>query len=184
MRPLDIIPELYPPGTRIHEIYMIHHEQVTRKALAVAERLPHLAPDLTFIEEAAMLHDIGMVKTRASKLDCFGAAPYIRHGVLGREILDGLGFPRHGLVCERHVGVGLSIDDIRRQNLPLPLRDMRPVSLEEEIIAYADKFFSKYPAAGEHPLETVLQKLARNCSAHVRVFLDWHERFNGTGTAS
>lgn len=183
MNPLDIIPEFYPPGTRIHDIYMIHHEQVTCKALAVAERLPHLSPDTAFIAEAAMLHDIGMVKTRALKLECFGAAPYIRHGVLGREILDSLGFHRHGLVCERHVGVGLSIEDIRNQNLPLPLRDMRPVSLEEEIIAYADKLFSKYPAGGEHSLETVLQKLARHGPNHPRVFLAWHGRFNGVATS-
>ena len=43
----------------------------------------------------------------------------------------------------RVVGVGFSKEDIARQNLPLPHRDMLPLSLEEKIICFADKFFTK-----------------------------------------
>ncbi|MEZ4602993.1 MAG: hypothetical protein R2861_06175 [Desulfobacterales bacterium] len=37
----------------------------------------------------------------------------------------------------------MSVDEIQTHHLPLPLRSMVPVTLEEEIICYADKFFSK-----------------------------------------
>ncbi len=46
-------------------------------------------------------------------------------------------------VCERHIGVGLSREDIISAKLPLPHRDMIPLSIEEKLICYADKFYSK-----------------------------------------
>ena len=52
-------------------------------------------------------------------------------------------FPRHALVCERHTGAGLSLKDIMDQKLPVPPREMLPVSMEEQVICFADKFFSK-----------------------------------------
>ena len=48
-------------------------------------------------------------------------------------------------MCERHTGVGLTCDDIVRQGLPLPHRDMCPRSLSEQIICFADLFYSKKP---------------------------------------
>jgi hypothetical protein len=53
------------------------------------------------------------------------------------------GHPELALVCERHIGVGISIAEIQHHNLPLPSRDMIPVSIEEQLICYSDKFFSK-----------------------------------------
>ena len=53
------------------------------------------------------------------------------------------GFPRHALVCERHTGAGISLQSIIDQQLPVPHRDMVPVSLEEQVICFADKFFFK-----------------------------------------
>ena len=53
------------------------------------------------------------------------------------------GYPRHALVCERHTGAGLSLEDIIAQNLPVPHRDMLPVSMEEQVVCFADKFYSK-----------------------------------------
>nr|MDA3903665.1 phosphohydrolase [Desulfuromusa sp.] len=43
----------------------------------------------------------------------------------------------------RHIGVGLTVEEIQQQHLPLPARDMRPKTLEEQLICYADLFFSK-----------------------------------------
>jgi uncharacterized protein len=143
MDPVEIIGRHYAPASKSHRILLEHGRLVAEKALTAAARVPHLAPDLAFVKSAALLHDIGIFLTDSPTLDCHGREPYIRHGVLGREILEALGLPRHGLVCERHVGVGLSAEDIRRTGLPLPERDMRPVTVEEQIICYADKFFSK-----------------------------------------
>src|SRR5664279_4650174 len=119
---------------------------VANKALEIAARLSHKNPDCRFIEEAALLHDIGIFLTNFPKIGCFGPHPYISHGYLGRELLEKEGLSAHALVCERHVGVGLTIEDINDNLFPLPLRDMRPQSLEEKIICFADKFYSKNKA--------------------------------------
>ncbi len=57
--------------------------------------------------------------------------------------MRGEGYPRHALVCERHTGAGLSLEGIIAQDLPVPHREMVPVSLEEQVICFADKFYSK-----------------------------------------
>ena len=38
------------------------------------------------------------------------------------KMLDSEGLPQHALVCERHIGVGLTMEDIRLQKLPLPFK--------------------------------------------------------------
>jgi uncharacterized protein len=143
MDPLTVITKYFKPGSSALAILIEHSRIVMTKALAVAENVRHLAPDLTFIKEAAMLHDIGIVFVNAPQLGCHGNMPYICHGYLGRELLEKEGFPLHALVCERHVGTGICLSDIEKLNLVLPRRDMRPISVEEKIICYADKFYSK-----------------------------------------
>ena len=90
-----------------------------------------------------MLHDIGIFMTNAPQLGCYGDKPYICHGYLGRELLEKEGFPKHAIVCETHIGVGLTIADIEKNNFPLPRRDMTPKTLEEQIVCFADNFFRK-----------------------------------------
>ena len=179
MRPLDIITRYYDPSTRAFRILREHGELVAERSLKAAARVGHLKPDLAFIRDAAMLHDIAIFLTDSPGIGCHGAEPYVRHGILGRDILDALGMPSHGLVCERHVGVGISAEDIRCFNLPLPVRDMRPVTIEEQIICYADKFFSKINNQSEHTLVEVLADLARYGQDKVERFLAWHEVFTG-----
>ena len=146
MDPVEIICAYYPPGTALHRIFMDHARRVTEKSLEMAARVPHLQPDTGFIQEAAMLHDIGIFMTHAPAIHCRGSHPYICHGFLGRQLLDGLGFPRHGRVAERHTGAGITLHNITAHQLPLPHREMVPVTLEEKIICVADKFYSKSPA--------------------------------------
>ena len=91
-----------------------------------------------------MLHDIGMCRTDAPGIHCYGTEPYIRHGILGRQMLDAIGLFRHGRVCERHTGAGITAAEIIDQHLPIdPPRDLLPESVEEKLVCYADKFFSK-----------------------------------------
>ncbi|MFH1983403.1 MAG: HD domain-containing protein [Pseudomonadota bacterium] len=181
MDPIAIIDRFYPPDSIARKILLVHGRQVADKALAVAQGLPELNPDLAFIEAAALLHDIGMIRTRVPELDCRGKAPYIQHGIIGREMLESVGMVKHALVCERHVGVGITVEDIREQRLPLPERDMRPVTLEEQIICYADKFFSKKPGgdmAPEKNIEKISKKLLRRGNGHYKRFADWVARFD------
>ena len=182
MNPVDIIDKYYKSGSRAYEILIQHGKQVTRKALDAAKKVPQLNPDLDFIKEAAMLHDIGMFLTNATELDCNGKHPYICHGYLGREILEKLGFPRHALVCERHVGVGITIEDIKHYALPLPKRDMLPVSIEEQIICFADKFFSKKRDSlkKEKSVEDIKQYLKPYGLEKVGRFQSWVDLFERT----
>jgi len=143
--PIAIINKYYEPGSFAHDYIIRHGKMVAEKALEIAERVFWLPPGSMFIEEAAMLHDIGIFMTNAPHLGCTGDYPYIAHGYLGRQILEDEGYPLHAYVCERHVGVGLTAAEIKEKGLPVPCRDMLPITPEEEIICFADKFFPVGP---------------------------------------
>jgi len=178
MNPLEIIKLYYKQGTKAYDILVRHSEAVTDKCLKIASNVPEMNPDMKFISEAAMLHDIGIIKTNTPRLDCFGDYPYICHGFLGREILTREGFPDHGLVCERHTGVGITTEDIENQNLPLPLRDYVPLSVEEQIICFADTFFSKNNnPEKEKSVKEVLNSIEKFGHKNVERFNEWCEIF-------
>ncbi|MDD4776743.1 MAG: HD domain-containing protein [Fermentimonas sp.] len=177
MDPEVIIRKYYKEGTKLYDIYMSHCTDVTNKALDVVNKHPELAVDVKFIEEAGMLHDIGIFKTNAPRIACEGDMPYICHGYLGRDLLTNEGYSKHGLVCERHTGTGLSLETILNRDLPIPKRDMRPQSLEEKIICFADKFFSKSQLGKEKPLKKVRQSLSRHGWHQVEIFDEWCELF-------
>lgn len=161
--PLEIISKYFEPRSTSYMILVGHSRAVVQKSLEIAGRLGYGRPDTEFIREAAMLHDIGIFMTMAPEIGCFGDRQYICHGYLGRELLEKEGLPKYALVCERHVGVGITRDDIDGKGLPLPRRDMLPLTIEEKIICYADKFFSKRPDSlgRERPLEEVRKSIAR-----------------------
>lgn len=160
-------------------IVLEHSLHVAGLALEVAGRLALSEADLLFIEEASLLHDIGVCQVHAPGLGLYGKHPYIMHGVLGRAILDREGYPLHALVCERHTGVGLTCEDIIRQDLPLPHRDMCPQSLSEQIICFADLFYSKKPGRlGERKSAMqVRKKLLPFGEEKVAVFDAWLTQF-------
>ena len=178
--PVEICLRFYAADSLAWSVLHDHCQRVRDKALAAAAQAGP-GVDRVFVAEAALLHDIGIIRTHAPVIGCHGSLPYICHGYLGREMLEACDLPRHALVCERHTGTGLSVADIRKQALPLPLRDMRPQSLEEILVCYADNFFSKDPeAAGvERSVDEVLRKLRRHGEDKVRTFLGWHTRFGG-----
>ena len=181
MDPIGLLEEFYPPGTLTHRVLLRHSRAVADLALATAGELHRQGEtvNLAFVEEAALLHDIGILHTDAPALGCHGPLPYLAHGIKGRDMLDTAGHPRHGLVCERHIGIGLSAAEILAQNLPLPARDMLPLSLEEQIVTYADLFFSKSPAEADRRRspEQVRATLERFGAEKVPVFDRWHQRF-------
>jgi uncharacterized protein len=173
----NIIEKYYSKGSDIYYILMIHSEQVRDKALEIALRSPELMLDTDFITEAAMLHDIGIFKCNAPRIHCHGAHQYIEHGYLGADLLREEGLPLHALVCERHTGVGISLETIQKRKLPLPQRDMRPVSLEEQLICYTDKFFSKTKLEAAHSVEQIRTSLGHFGVSEVKKFDEWHALF-------
>ena len=181
MEPIEIITRYYEQDSKAYNILIKHGRQVANKALAIANRLAHLKPDQTFLKQASQLHDIGIFLTNSPELGCFGKNFYVEHGYLGRKILEKIGLPVHALVCERHVGVGLTESDIRHQGLPLPARDMVPVSIEEQIICYADKFYSKngQDTDNQKSVAEIVASLKRYGPDKVARFQAWVELFEG-----
>ena len=179
MNPIDILAQYYDPQSRAFDILVEHGKLVARKALAAARSIPQLKPDLEFIETAAMLHDIGIFQTDSPELGCYGEHPYICHGILGSKLLKKKGYEKLALVCERHVGVGISVADIRQHNLPLPRRDMIPRSLEEQLICYADKFFSKNGngRSPEKSIAEIIDGLSPYGTDKVQRFESWIKKF-------
>ncbi len=179
MNPETILKKYYNPNSISYNILIIHGKLVANKAINIAKKVSCFNPDISFIYEAAYLHDIGIFKVNAPGIGCTGTFPYIAHGYLGREILDNEGLKKHGLVCERHVGTGISCDDVKKYNLPLPQRDMIPISIEEQIICYADKFFSKTPGKleDEKSVKDILKSLEKFGKSGVDRFKNWMECF-------
>lgn len=176
----SILEKYYERGSALWEILTVHSELVGKKALECA-RVRQLDIDADFVWEASLLHDIGIVRCDAPDIECCGSAPYICHGTIGHAMLDAEGLHRHGLVCERHTGAGLTIDDILTQHLPLPLRDMTPRTREERLICYADKFYSKSgDIREEKPIDRVIRSMERHGADTLRRFLELHEEFGIT----
>ena len=92
-------------------------------------------------------------------------------------MLRGLGYDRHALVCERHTGAGISKEDVKIRNLPLPLRDFMPLSKEEITICFADKFFSKTKLLREKTVEQAIVSLSKYGNKGVERFKEWCKMF-------
>lgn len=163
------------PG--LFDLVYDHSRRVADLALSVLVAHPELKADAVFVEEAALLHDIGVFKTHAPSILCRGTLPYLCHGCIGRELLEQKGYPMHALVCERHVGTGISLEEILSRNLPLPHRDMQPQCLEEELVCFSDLFFSKSKPGMQRTPEQVRLELEKYGREGVMKFNTWCRRF-------
>ncbi len=117
----------------------------TRAVAKIAVRMAKLCDaDVDLVRTAALLHDIGRLKTHGPQ-----------HGYEGGEILRALCFPEKIVsVVERHVGGGL---DLREAvNLGMPERDFVPNTLEEKIVCIADKLIEDDRKV---PIDREVQKL-------------------------
>lgn len=148
-----------------------------RRALKIVDSHPELNIDRRFVEEAAMLHDIGIVKCDAPMIACYGTAPYLCHGRVGAEMMRAEGFPRHARVCERHTGAGLTCDEIIRRGLPLPHQDFLPETLEEKVVCYADKFYSKTHLEREKTIAEAERSIAKFGDEGLKRFQTWEKIF-------
>jgi uncharacterized protein len=158
-----IINKYYPADDELRRVLLHHSRQVADRALQIARKHKELPVDLQFLEEAAMLHDLGIFRCDAPSIHCHGTEPYIRHGQIGGELLRAMGYERHARVCERHTGTGLP--------------GFEPQTLEEEIICYADKFYSKSKPQRVFSVKEAAQSLEKFGAPGVRKFLEWAERF-------
>jgi uncharacterized protein len=159
---IQALHEKHAPTTEAFTLVHTHCEIVW----GIAEQLlsaPHLAHlDAELVRAGCLLHDIGVYRLYGGdgRLD---HENYIRHGLLGHEILAAEGFPETlRRFCSHHTGVGLTRQDIVSQGLPLPPADYVAVTEEERLVMYADKFHTKSrPSAFLSPDEY---------AAHIRRF--------------
>lgn len=165
----------------LQHILLTHSRQVADRALAIVREHPEWVEsgevDPIFIEEAAMLHDIGVVLCDAPKIHCFGKHSYIEHGYLGAEILRQEGLSKHAAVAERHTGTGITHEQIIREQLPIPVGDYLPRTLEERLICYADKFYSKTKLGQDKPMSKIRLHMWKYGSDAVKRFDDMQKCF-------
>lgn len=173
-----IIDKYYPAGSPLRDIYMRHCRSVANLALDIARRKGlDLSP--ADIEAAAMLHDIGIVRTDAPGIHCHDSEPYLAHGRIGADLLRAEGAPEeYARVAERHTGAGLTPEDVARMSPMLPPdRSYMPQTLLERLVCYADKFYSKSGDMKIKPLERVRASLAKFGEGASERFERLHEEF-------
>jgi len=111
--------------------HLINHiESVTKRTLEIGRKLKEngFDVDLELLEVGGYLHDIGRSVTHG-----------VGHAVESTRIIKGFGFSEPVIrLVERHVGAGITAEEAER--LGLPKKDYIPKTLEEKILAYADKF--------------------------------------------
>ena len=178
MDPLTLIEKYYHNFPELKNVLIVHSEQVRDRALQIVDRHPEMGADRQFVSEAAMLHDIGIIFCNAPKIFCFGTHDYIEHGYLGANLLRQEGLPRHADVAERHTGSGITFEQVMREDLPLPAQDYCPRTIEEKIICYSDKFFSKSHLGEEVSLDKVRYNIWRYGSEAIKRFDEWHKLFS------
>lgn len=174
MTPEEIISILCRGNAPLEALLLHHSRQVRDHALKVAEAHPELPIDRQLLAEGAMLHDIGVVLCDAPGIHCHGSHPYIEHGQLGAQILLA-DFSQNWDHCEPYFALKLAHICNHHTGTGLPGRE--PDTLEEEIICYADKFYSKsHPERVRTPEQTA-QSLSKFGEEGVKKFWEWHQRF-------
>jgi uncharacterized protein len=109
---------------------VIHHcVGVTDFATKIAQKLQERGYpiNLELVEAGAMLHDLGRAKSHT-----------VAHSVIGAQLAQSLGLPESVVnIIKRHVGAGITADEA--DALGWPKDNYVPQTLEEKVVAYADK---------------------------------------------
>ncbi len=125
----------YAPNSRVFQLVLQHGKAVQKAAVVIGNAIAQnkRKVDVPFLKSAALLHDIGRFACPP------GTKGSVCHGFIGAQWLRKEGYPKHALVCERHVGSGITKKEIIAQKTGLPKKDFFPRTIEEKIICYADK---------------------------------------------
>lgn len=106
-----------------------HCKTVAKFAVKMAKILQKkgFRVDIELVETGALLHDIGRSKTHT-----------VDHAIVGAKIAESAGMPEAvSKIIERHIGGGIPQDEAVK--LGWPEKNYLPETLEEKIVAYADK---------------------------------------------
>ncbi len=101
--------------------------------------------DLELVHTGALLHDIGRSKTHS-----------VHHAIVGADIAKSLGIPKPVLsIIKRHVGGGITAKEAKKLGWPKDIYS--PQTLEEKIVAYADKLIE---GSRRIPIEKTLENFS------------------------
>ena len=109
-----------------------HCVRVSQFAVQIAKscRKKGIDVNVEMVRIGALLHDIGRARTHT-----------VDHGIIGAQIARELRLPNSLVkIIENHVGSG--IDENEARKLGWPIKSYIPESLEERIVAYADKLIA------------------------------------------
>ena len=133
--------------------------QVIRHCIAVADlavenafklKAKGIAIDVELVEAGALLHDLGRSKCHT-----------VDHSVVGAQIAQTIGLPDAVIkIIKRHVGAGITADEA--QVLGWPKDIYVPQSMEEKIVAYADKLIDH---SQRMPIEVEIERLQKENKA-------------------
>lgn len=168
----------YKDNPELKRIVLTHSLQVAKLALKIVEtkKLP-LDPKDVYC--AAFLHDIGVVKCYAPDIGAVGQLPYLQHGIEGMKILQNHGLHTYARVCLIHTGSGITAEEIKTNNLPLPQIDLVPETILEKLICYADKFFSKsQDLKKEKNIEEIISQMKKFGPEALERFLALNQLFS------
>ncbi|GAA1873503.1 HD domain-containing protein [Actinomadura bangladeshensis] len=166
----------HAPGREAFELVWTHCVIVCEIAEQIMERTG-FGVDRELVRTGCLLHDIGVYRLydETGRIDF---KQYVRHGVLGHELLREEGFPEEICrFCSCHTGMGLTRDDIERQGLPVPPGDYVAGSGEERLVMYADKFHSKTNPPAFVSAETYAVHVRRFGDEKAAVFSAMREMF-------
>ena len=105
-----------------------HSKAVAKLSVEIAKELnKKMDVDVNLIKVGALLHDIGRSNTHSAD-----------HAVVGAKIARSLGLPLRVIsIIERHIGGGITRKEAKE--LGWPAKSYMPKTIEEKIVAYADK---------------------------------------------
>ncbi|UCH32707.1 MAG: TIGR00295 family protein [Candidatus Bathyarchaeota archaeon] len=145
-----------------------HCKAVTDFAVELAKacKKKGLEVDVDLVRIGALLHDIGRGRTHG-----------VDHGILGAKIARTLKLPDAVIaIIERHVGSGIT--KIEAKKLGWPVKSYIPESLEERVVAYADKLIEGSMLV---PLDVAIERFYQDRNipdASVERLKQWHEEFS------
>jgi len=122
--------------------------------------------DVDLVQIGALLHDVGRAKTHS-----------INHGIVGAQIAREFGLSDAVVfIIERHIGSGITEHEAKK--LGWHAKSYVPESLEERIVAYADKLIE---GSMRMPIEVAVERFRRDKhipEASIERLKKWHEEFS------
>ncbi len=124
-----------------------------------------LRVNVELVRIGALLHDVGRTKTHN-----------VDHAIVGAQIAQEWNLPDEVVsIIERHVGGGITEGEARK--LGWPVKSYIPESIEERIVAYADKLIE---SSMRVPVEVAIEQFRRDKNIRedsVERLKRWHEEF-------